>query len=203
MIRPRAAERARQRRPAVPAPVAPARRPCVHCRVMCVRRRTATGHRRPLGEATRRENRSSGRRRSSSPGSMTETSRSTAPRRSEEELKLARSAPGPSEEADDGNNDQPLARGPRSTPCPRMDGIEAPPPSHVRRNGPAAPGTRRAAADHSPPIVGEVCGQMPSRSTASIPGLCRLPRHLRSWPLDCSGEPPKPTHVQFRPSNQG
>lgn len=69
-------------------------------------------------------------------------------------------------------------------------------------NGPAAPGTRRGADDHSPGIVGEVCVQMPSRSTA-IPGLCRVPRHLRSWPLDGSGEPPKPTHVQFRPSNQG
>jgi hypothetical protein len=67
-------------------------------------------------------------------------------------------------------------------------------------NGPAAPGTRRGADD--PGIVGEVCVQMPSRSTA-IPGLCRVPRHLRSWPLDGSGEPPKPTHVQFRPSNQG
>ena len=46
-------------------------------------------------------------------------------------------------------------------------------------------------------------GRAPVRRPASISDLCRLRRHLRSWPLDGSGEPPQSTHVPFRPSNEG
>jgi hypothetical protein len=75
-------------------------------------------------------------------------------------------------------------------------------PAACAENGPAGiPRAARMMAAAA--IVGEICVQTPSRSTTSIPGLCRVPCHLRSWPLDGSGEPPKPTHVQFRPSNEG
>jgi hypothetical protein len=50
------------------------------------------------------------------------------------------------------------------------------------------------------PIAAAVCVPMPSRLAASIPGLCRVAGHPRSWPLDGSGEPPKPTHSSGRPT---